>query len=138
MKIRKSFYNICIFSITFLCLVGGCGGGGGTTTDSTTQPSAQLSVPTGVSAVAGNKQVTISWNAVNEATAYNIYWSNTSGVNKTNGTKIAGVTSPYIHTALTNGTTYYYVVTAVNNSGESAESTEVSVTPTLEPPQPPG
>ncbi len=36
----------------------------------------------------------------------------------------------YTHTGLTNGTTYYYVVTATNDYGESGESSEVSATPT--------
>ncbi len=44
------------------------------------------------------------------------------------GTKIADVTSPYTHTGLTQGTTYYYVVTAANGYGESADSAKVSVT----------
>jgi len=35
----------------------------------------------------------------------------------------------YTHTGLTNGTTYYYVVTAVNDYGESDESSEVNTTP---------
>ena len=87
------------------------------------------SVPTGVSASAGNQQVTISWTASSGATSYNIYWSTTSGVTKTTGTQIANATSPYTHTGRTNGTTYYYVVTAVNSYGEGSESSEVSGTP---------
>ena len=50
-------------------------------------------------------------------------------VKNANGTKITGATSPYSHTALTNGTTYYYIVTAVNLGGESAASTQVSAMP---------
>jgi len=73
--------------------------------------------------------VSISWSSVSGATSYNIYWSTTSGVTKTTGTKITGGTSPYAHTGLTNGTTYYYVVTAVNSYGESSESSQVSATP---------
>ena len=99
----------------------------------TTAPSA----PTGVSASAGNGQVTISWSSVSGATSYNIYWSTTSGVTKTTGTKLTGTTSPYTHTGLTNGTTYYYVVTAENSAGQSTESSEVSETPSLTPPPPP-
>lgn len=87
------------------------------------------SAPTGVTATAGNGQVAISWTAVTGATSYNIYWSITSGVTKTSGTKITGATSPYSHTGRTNGTTYYYIATAVNSSGESAASAQVSATP---------
>ncbi len=85
--------------------------------------------PTNVSVNTGNNQVTISWNVVTNATSYNIYWSITPGVTKANGMKISTVTSPYSNTGLINGTTYYYIVTAVNSYGESAESSEVSGTP---------
>jgi len=95
------------------------------------------SAPTGVQAVAGNGQVTVSWNAVAGATSYNLYWGTSPGVTKQNGTKIAGASSPYVHTGLTNGTTYYYVVTAQNANGESVESGEVSATPQPPPPSAP-
>jgi len=85
--------------------------------------------PSGVTAAPGNTQTTINWSAVTGATSYNIYWSITTGVTTANGTKITGATSPYNHTGLTNGTTYYYIVTAVNLAGESAASTQVSATP---------
>jgi Tol biopolymer transport system component len=89
------------------------------------------SAPSNVSTTSGNTQAVISWSPVAGATSYNIYWSTTSGVTKTSGTKITGATSPYSHTGLTNGTTYYYIVTAVNSSGESVESAQVSATPTV-------
>lgn len=65
------------------------------------------------------------------AIQFNIYWSTSPGVTKATGTKIAGVTSPFEHTGLTNGQPYYYVVTAYDaDLGiESAESAEVSATP---------
>lgn len=85
--------------------------------------------PTGVTAIADIEQATISWNAVQGATAYHIYWATTPAVTKTGGIKIACVASPYIHTGLTRGTTYYYIVTAEDSSGESAPSAEVSATP---------
>ncbi len=85
--------------------------------------------PAGLTAAPADGQVTISWNGDSTAPSYNIYWSMASGVTKSTGTKISNVTSPYIHTGLTNGMTYYYVVTAVNSAGESADSAEVSATP---------
>lgn len=95
-------------------------------TPSATPPPAP---PTEVNATPGDGQVIVSWTAAAGATSYNIYWSTTSGVNKSNGTKITGVTSPYTHTSRTNGTTYFYVVTAGNSFGESVESAQVSATP---------
>ncbi len=91
--------------------------------------------PAGVTAAGGTNQATISWPAVANSTSYNIYWSTTSGVSKANGTKVAGVTSPYVKTALSAGTNYYFIVTAVNSVGESAASAQVSAT-TAAPPVP--
>ncbi|MFQ5597123.1 MAG: fibronectin type III domain-containing protein [Nitrospiria bacterium] len=84
--------------------------------------------PQNVQATAGNGKVTISWDAVAGATSYNLYWNTTGGVT-TADNQITGVTSPHIHTGLTNGTTYYYIVTAVTASGEGPPSAEVSATP---------
>lgn len=84
--------------------------------------------PTGVSAVGGTNQATISWPAVNGATSYNIYWASTTGVTTTNGTKVAGATSPYVKTGLSAGSTYYFIVTAVNSVGESTASSQVTAT----------
>ena len=87
-----------------------------------------ISAPTNVTASKGNLQATLSWQGVSGATSYNIYWSTTSGVSAQNGTKISvtGGTS-YTQTGLSNGATYYYVVTAVLGSSEGLPSNQVSV-----------
>lgn len=96
-----------------------------TTPPATTAPTA----PTSVTAVGGATQVTVTWPVVSGAVSYNLYRSTTTGVT-TSGTKIAGVTSPYSNTGLVAGTTYYYIVTAVNSVGESAASAQVSAVTT--------
>lgn len=90
------------------------------------------SAPTGMSATGGTNQVTLSWGAVNTATSYNVYYATTSGVTTASGTKLNATTSPAVLTGLAEGTTYYYVVTAVNNVGEGASSVQVAAT-TLSP-----
>jgi hypothetical protein len=84
--------------------------------------------PTGLTGTPGNTQVGLSWNAATGATSYNVLRSTTS---RTGYSTIAtGLTSTgYTNTGLTNGTTYYYVVDAVNSSGTSSFSTEASATP---------
>ncbi|HET8724373.1 MAG TPA: fibronectin type III domain-containing protein [Anaeromyxobacteraceae bacterium] len=88
--------------------------------------------PTGVLAVPGNAQVTVSWADVPSASLYAVYWSTTAGTG-TLGTKVFSDSSPYVHTGLTNGTTYHYVVTAASVDGESPPSAQVSATPSAAP-----
>jgi hypothetical protein len=83
--------------------------------------------PTGLTASAGNGQVTLSWNASTGAGSYNVYRSTSSGTELLVASGISG--TGYTDGGLSNGTTYYYEVTAVNGNGESALSGEVSATP---------
>ena len=90
--------------------------------------------PTLSSATPGDGNVTLTWTAVTGATYYNIYWSTLPDVTKTIGAATTGLSATLpLTTAVTlaNGTTYYFVVTAVNANGESVESNELSATPTL-------
>src|SRR5581483_8684705 len=83
--------------------------------------------PTNLSTSTGNGQVSLSWTASASATSYNVKRSTTSGGPYT----LVGSPSStsFTNTGLTNGTTYFYVVTAVNSGGESSNSSEASATP---------
>jgi fibronectin type 3 domain-containing protein len=102
---------------------GGNGGSGGSNTPVT---------PTGVTATAANAQVNLNWSASTGATAYYVKRSTTTGGPYT---QISAPTSTtYADNSVANGTKYYYVVSAYNSSGQSANSAEVNATPTAPPP----
>ena len=93
----------------------------------TLTPTAPPSIPTGLTAVANGTQVTLSWQPAANAVTYNLKRALTSGGSYAN--LVTGLTATgYVDSGLTSGTTYYYVVSAVNNLGESANSFEVSAT----------
>jgi hypothetical protein len=84
--------------------------------------------PAGLAATAGNAQVVLNWSPIPGATSYNVKSATVSGGPYT--TIASGTTSTsYTDTGLTNRSTYYYVVSAVNTGGESVPSSEVSATP---------
>ena len=85
--------------------------------------------PTGFSAKPGDSIVNLSWSAYSGATGYNVYWSTISGVT-TSGTKIAlgNVTSYSFSTGVTNGQSYYFIVTAVAGA-ETTACAQQSATP---------
>lgn len=84
--------------------------------------------PTGLSAAGGIAKVTLTWNSVGTATSYSVKRSTTSG--GPYATIATGVQSAsYTDSSVTGGTTYFYVVSAVNPQGESPNSNQASVTP---------
>ncbi|MBI5149483.1 MAG: fibronectin type III domain-containing protein [Candidatus Omnitrophica bacterium] len=98
-------------------------------------PAGLLAAPVLNTATAGDKQVTLSWAAATGATGYKIYYGTAPGVYGGTPTDAGNVTTKAV-TGLTNGTTYYFAVTAYNAGGESVKSNEVSATPvsaTLQP-----
>jgi hypothetical protein len=118
---------LCI-SIVLLILVvlpscggssGGGGGGGGN----------PPSTPSGLTAAPGNQQVSLAWIASSGATSYIVKRATSSGGAFSNIAS-PGTTS-YTDTSVTNGTTYYYVVSAVNANGESGNSGQASATPAV-------
>ena len=101
---------------------------GGIPTD-TTPPAA----PTGLTATAGDAQASLDWanNSESDLAGYDVYRSTTSGGPYTKVNSAVVTTSAYTDTGLTNGTTYYYVVRAVDTANnESANSNQASATPT--------
>jgi hypothetical protein len=91
--------------------------------------------PTGLTATPGNARVTLSWNASAGATSYKVYRGTSSGGETLLQSNVTGTS--FLDTSVTNGTTYYYKVSAVNAAGESALSAEASATPQA-PPAAPG
>src|SRR5215211_6171073 len=97
-----------------------------------TTPPAQ---PQGLLALPGDGSVSLSWTPNSDAdlAGYNVYRSTTSPV-PTTGTPMNGsalLTSPsYVDVGVSNGTTYHYVVVAVDNAGNpSVASAEAVATP---------
>ena len=126
---RLSQVSLCLSTVALLWLAGcgsygsngGGGGGGGNA------PPA----PTGLTATAANAQVNLTWNASSGATGYYVKGSTTPGAEA----QIAAVsTTSYTDNSVANGTKYYYVVSAYNSYGQSANSAEVSATPVAPPP----
>jgi beta-galactosidase len=96
------------------------------TASSTLPPPA---APTGVSAVGGNAQVTVSWDIVPGATTYNLLRSTTrDGRYTLVAGNVGGVNLGCVDRSVVNGTKYFYVVSA-NGNGTSAKSAGVSATP---------
>ena len=92
------------------------------------------SAPQALIAKSGNRFVFLSWstpliNGGSAITGYNIYVSTDGGTNFTLLTTIGSLTRFYNDTGLTGGQSYYYLVSATNYAGKSANSTEVSSTP---------
>ena len=122
-RFQVSFFASIVLIIVAALFLQACssssggGGGGGN------PPPA----PTGLTATAGNAQVSLSWSASAGATSYNVMRGTASGG------PYSSVGSPantsYTDTGLTNGTTYYYVVTAVDANGASGDSNQASATP---------
>ncbi len=91
-------------------------------------PTSPPAPPTVLTALAGDGQVILSWNGVVLAAGYNLARATVSGGPYTPVTN--GLTgASYTDTGLSDGTTYYYVVTAANQAGPGLPSAEVSATP---------
>jgi len=89
--------------------------------------SSVLAVPSGITAVFQQpNSIILTWNPVQKATSYNVYY----GTSNSSITILAGSAvneNSYTHTGLSDGTTYFYCITAVNDTSESSRSQSVSM-----------
>ena len=97
-----------------------------TEASATTAADTGLSAPTGLTATGGTGAITLKWTAVTGAATYNVYRGATSASKALYRSNLD--TPTFVDSGLTASTTYYYQVTAVNKSVESAKSTEASAT----------
>ena len=123
---RLSIYGFRSFAIALSLLVLSACGGSHPAAAGGTLP-AVPSPPSDLNAVAGNAQVSLTWTTSPGASSYHVKRSTASG-------------GPYVQVAaptvtactdrsLVNGTTYYYVVSALNAAGESPDSVATSAVP---------
>ena len=84
--------------------------------------------PAGLTATPGNAKVTLSWNPVSGASNYNISRSVVSG-SSYSVIKYNNSGTTYTDSAVTIGTTYYYVVNYNTSAGGSLNSAEAAATP---------
>jgi fibronectin type 3 domain-containing protein len=106
-------------------------------TYATTSSSSSGSAPTGVSAaVQSSSRIQVSWAFVSGASGYKVYRGDSaSGPYVEVGSPSI---STYTDTGLSSNTTYYYKITAVDNSGESDYSSYTYATTSSSPSAPTG
>jgi hypothetical protein len=98
---------------------------------------AGVAAPQNLTANPGNGQVTLKWsmNTESDFLRYRIYRGTSPSVTILSDSTIAGIAdTSKIITGLTNGTTYYFRITAVDSARNQSEfSNEASATPTSNP-----
>jgi len=90
---------------------------------------ALINAPAPLQVYTANAQNMLIWPPTPGAVSYNLYFSTTAGVTTGTGTLIASVSAPYMHTGLTNGTMYYYIVAGVNGGNLGTPSAQASGAP---------
>jgi fibronectin type 3 domain-containing protein len=127
----SSWLKISLFATLLACnACSNSGSNSGNTGDGNSVSAA----PTNLTATAGNQQASLTWTASSGATSYYVKRGTASGGPYTTVGSPAGTT--YADTSLTNGTAYYYVVTAVNAAGQSGNSNQATATPAAAPTAP--
>jgi uncharacterized protein YjdB len=103
----------------------------GSVAATTTLTVAALPAPTGLTALASGNQIALHWNSVGGATSYQVLRATVSG----GPYSPLGVvnTNNYTDMGLAAGSTYYYVVSAINSTTQSSISAEASATTPVAP-----
>ena len=83
--------------------------------------------PNDIKAETNDNSVTLQWDEIAGAKNYHLYWSASPGVDLEERNHISNVDPGYIHTDLTYGQTYHYLITSENEAGESISSKELVV-----------
>ena len=114
-------------------------GEGPKSNETSATPRGVPSAPRGLTGVAGNAEVTLSWQAPASdggaaITNYTVYRGTSSG-GETLLTSL-GTVLTYVDPGVANGQTYYYEVTATNGLGEGPKSAEAAATPADVPSEP--
>jgi fibronectin type 3 domain-containing protein len=115
---------------TYYYVVSGTNGNGASTNSTQASATPQVSAPAAPSdlaAAAGNGNVTLTWSPVAGAATYTLARATAAGTETPYATGL--VSGPYLDTGVTNGTIYYYILTAINAGGTSPNSPEVTATP---------
>lgn len=84
----------------------------------------------GLTGIAANGSVGLTWQEVEGAAFYDLYWSEQPGIELDGETnRISFIAPGFVHRGLSNGQAYTYVVIARDQLGNASRSLEVSVTP---------
>ena len=99
------------------------GGTSGNSNQASATPATAPTAPTNLVATGQTGQITLSWTAVTGAVGYNIYRWSASSPQSYAPTYTSVTSNPYVDTGLSNGTTYYYLVSAVGSNGSESGQT---------------
>jgi hypothetical protein len=99
------------------------------TSQTVTFPWPVVTAPSVESVIAGDSRVQLAWSGVYGSVSYAVYQGTASGTYGDAIAMVTGAVYEYDAIGLTNGTTYYFTVKAMNPSGISVASNEVSATP---------
>ena len=118
---RRGFFFLLPLFMVSLLLLTGCG-------PDSSEDTTQLGAVTGLAVTAGDGQNSLTWDALEGAVSYNIYWEeastarNSGRVADCSGDRLEGITgNSHTQTGLTNGVEYRYGVTGVDADGNEGE-----------------